>query len=40
MSYVEELLQHEIANSAFFLVDKEEYLRKSVKSQLGVELLK
>ncbi len=37
---VEELLQHEITNLAFFLVDKEGYLRKSVKSQLGIELLK
>ena len=36
----EELLQHKITTSAFFLVDKEGYLRKSVKSQLGVELLK
>ncbi|KAI4824268.1 hypothetical protein KUCAC02_012791 [Chaenocephalus aceratus] len=37
---VEELLQHEITNSAFFLVDKDGYLRKSAKSQLGTELLK
>ena len=37
---VEELLQHEITNSAFFLIDKVGYLRKSVKSQLGTELLK
>ena len=37
---VEELLQHEITNSAFFLIDKDGYLRKSVKSQLGTELLK
>ena len=37
---VEELLQHEITNSAFFLVDKDGYLRKSVKSQLRNELLK
>ena len=37
---VEELLQHEVTNSAFFLVDKDGYLRKSVKSQLGTELLK
>ncbi len=37
---VEELLQHEITNSAFFLIDKNGYLRKSVKSQLGTELLK
>lgn len=36
---VEELLQHEITKSAFFLVDKDGYLRKSVKSQLGTELL-
>ncbi len=36
---VEELLQHEITNSAFFLVDKDGYLRKSLKSQLGTELL-
>ena len=27
-------------NSAFFLVDKDGYLRKSVKSQLGIKLLK
>ncbi|KAF3833313.1 hypothetical protein F7725_026978 [Dissostichus mawsoni] len=31
---------HEITNSAFFLVDKDGYLRKSAKSQLGAELLK
>ncbi|KAF3844287.1 hypothetical protein F7725_013628 [Dissostichus mawsoni] len=37
---LEELLQHEITNSAFFLVDKDGYLRKSAKSQLGAELLK
>ena len=37
---VEELLQHEITNSAFFLVDRDGYLRKSAKSQLGTELLK
>ena len=37
---VEELLQHEITNSAFFLIDHDGYLRKSVKSQLGTELLK
>ncbi len=37
---VEELLQYEITNSAFFLIDKDGYLRKSVKSQLGTELLK
>jgi hypothetical protein len=37
---VEELLQHEITNSAFFLVDKNGYLKKPTKSQLGTELLK
>ncbi|KAI4829411.1 hypothetical protein KUCAC02_023452, partial [Chaenocephalus aceratus] len=37
---LKELLQHEITNSAFFLVDKDGYLRKSAKSQLGTELLK
>ena len=37
---VEELLQHEITNSAFFLVNKDGYLRKSAKSQLGTELMK
>ncbi|KAK5886568.1 hypothetical protein CesoFtcFv8_017590 [Champsocephalus esox] len=37
---VEELLQHEITNSAFLLVDKDGYLRKSAKSQLRTELLK
>lgn len=37
---MDELLQHEITNSSFFLVDKDGYLRKSVKSQLGTELLK
>ena len=37
---VEELLKHEITNSAFFLVDEDGYLRKSTKSQLGTELLK
>ncbi len=37
---VEELLQHEITNSAFFLVDEDGYLKKSAKSQLGTELLK
>ena len=37
---VEELLLHEIASSAFFLVDKDGFLRKSTKSQLGSELLK
>ena len=36
---VEELL-YEVTNSAFFLVDNDGYLRKSVKSQLGTELLK
>ena len=36
----DELLQHEITNSAFFLMDEDGYLRKSVKSQLGTELLK
>ncbi|KAF3853607.1 hypothetical protein F7725_014295 [Dissostichus mawsoni] len=34
------LIKHEITNSAFFLVDKDGYLRKSAKSQLGAELLK
>ena len=37
---VNELLQHEITNSAFFLMDEDGYLRKSVKSQLGTVLLK
>ena len=37
---VEEILQYEITNSAFFLVDKDVYLRKSAKSQLGTELLR
>ena len=37
---VEELLQHEVTKSALFLVDKDGYLRKSAKSQLGTELLK
>ncbi|CAB3989604.1 Hypothetical predicted protein, partial [Paramuricea clavata] len=37
---VEELLLHEITSSAFFLVDKDGFLRKSTKSQLGSELLK
>ena len=37
---IEELLQHEITKSAFLLVDKDGYLKKSVKSQLGTELLK
>ena len=36
----EELLVHEITRSAFFLVDKDGYVKKSVKSQLGTELLK
>ncbi len=35
-----EEFHHEITNSVFFLVDKEGYLRKSTKSQLGIELLK
>ena len=37
---VDALLQHEITNLAFFLMDENCYLRKSVKSQLGTELLK
>ena len=37
---IDELLQHEITNSAFFLMNENGYLRKSVKSQLGTELLK
>ena len=37
---INELLQHEITNSAFFLMDENGYLRKSLKSQLGTELLK
>ena len=37
---VDELLQYDIINSAFFLVDIDGYLRKSIKSQLGTELLK
>ena len=37
---VEELLTHEITRSAFFLVDKDGYLKKGVKLQLGTELLK
>ena len=37
---VEELLLHEITSSAFFLVDKDGFLRKSTKCQLGSELLK
>ena len=36
----EELLVHEITRSAFFLVDKDGYVKKSVKSQLTTELLK
>ena len=36
----EELLVHEITSSAFFLVDKDGCVKKSVKSQLGTELLK
>ena len=36
----EELLIHEITRSAFFLVDKDGYVKKSVKSQLGTKLLK
>ena len=36
----EELLIHEITRSGFFLVDKDGYVKKSVKSQLGTELLK
>ena len=37
---VEELLTHDITRSAFFLVDKDGYVKKSIKSQLGTELLK
>jgi hypothetical protein len=37
---VEELIFHEITSSAFFLVDKDGFLKKSIKSQLGSELLK
>ena len=37
---VNELLRHELTSSAFFLVNQDGYLRKSVKSQLGTELLK
>ena len=37
---IDELLQHEITNSAFFLMDENGYLRKSIKSQLGTEMLK
>ena len=37
---IDELLQHEITNSAFFLMYENGYLRKNVKSQLGTELLK
>ena len=33
---IEELLQHGITNSAFYL-DNDGYLRKSVKSQIGLE---
>ena len=36
----EELLLHEITSSAFFLVDKDGFLKKSTKSQLESELLK
>ena len=36
----EELLILEITRSAFFLVDKDGYVKKSVKLQLGTELLK
>ena len=36
----EEVLLHEITSSAFFLVDKDGFLKKSTKSQLGSELLK
>ena len=36
----EELLIHEITRSAFFLVDKDGYVKKSIKSELGTELLK
>ena len=35
---IEELLQHEITKSVFFLVDKDGYLRKSVKSQLVLKM--
>jgi hypothetical protein len=37
---VEELLLHEITSSAFILVDKDGFLRKCTKCQLGSELLK
>jgi hypothetical protein len=37
---VEEILQHEITNFAYFLIDKDGYMRKSAKAQLGTELLK
>ena len=36
----EELLIHEITRSAFFLVDKDGYVKKSIKSEVGTELLK
>ena len=36
----EELLVHEVTSSTFFLVDKDGYVKKSVKSQLAMELLK
>ena len=36
----EELLLHENTGSAFFLVDQNGYLKKSVKSHLGTEFLK
>jgi len=35
-----ELLQHEVTKSLFFLVDKDGYSNNSVKLQLGTELLK
>ena len=37
---VEDLLLHEITSLAFFLVDKDGFLKKSTKSPLGSELLK
>ena len=37
---VNELLCHKLTSSAFFLVNQDGYLKKSVKSQLGTELLK
>ena len=37
---INELLQHDITNSAFLLMDEDGYLRKSIKSKLGTELLK